>query len=168
MVRVHLCPPLTFSKRSLRSDLNDQTKIWSLKSVLRNREETWKLNKAKVMQMRILRVICDNEKLSGNKLQVFWINNKFKENSGKQEANGKAKKSAGRMPWHWEPKKDAINCDKPRGAVSTLWSVDLRMEQSNWADLSYHILNKIGIWGKPPELKHLSRARKRNQPRLPK
>ena len=44
----------------------------------------------------------------------------IQENSGKQEANGKAKKSAGRMPWHWEPKKDAINCDKPRGAVSTL------------------------------------------------
>ena len=44
----------------------------------------------------------------------------IQENSGKQEANGKAKKSAGRMPWHWEPKKDVINCDKPRGAVSTL------------------------------------------------
>ncbi len=51
------------------------------------------------------------------------------ENS-EQEAKGKAKKSAGRMPWHWEPKKDVINCDKPRGAVSTLRSVDVRMEQS--------------------------------------
>ena len=38
----------------------------------------------------------------------------------KHEANGKATKSAGRMPWHWEPMKDVINCDKPRGAVSTL------------------------------------------------
>ena len=41
------------------------------------------------------------------------------ENS-EHETNGKAKKSAGRMPWHWEPKKDVINCDKLRGAVSTL------------------------------------------------
>ena len=59
--------------------------------------------------------------------------------------NGKARKSAGRMPWHWEPKKDAINCEKPRGAVSTLRSVDIRMEQSNRENLCYHILNKIGI-----------------------
>ena len=42
------------------------------------------------------------------------------ENSDNYEANGKAKKSAGRMPWHWEPKKDVINCEKLRGAVSTL------------------------------------------------
>ena len=59
--------------------------------------------------------------------------------------NGKARKSAGRMPWHWEPKKDVINCEKPRGAVSTLRSVDIRMEQSNRENLCYHILNKIGI-----------------------
>ena len=22
------------------------------------------------------------------------------------------------MPWHWEPKKDVVNCDKLRGVVS--------------------------------------------------
>ena len=70
------------------------------------------------MQMRILRVKKTiRKKLSGNENYKYLINNQ--ENS-EQEANGKAKKSAGRMPWHWEPKKDAINCDKPRGAVSTL------------------------------------------------
>ena len=31
---------------------------------------------------------------------------------------GKADKSAGRMPWHWEPMKDVVNCDKLRGVVS--------------------------------------------------
>ena len=61
----------------------------------------------------------------------------------KQE--GKAKKSAGRMPWHWEPMKDVINCDKLRGAVSTLRSADFRMEQSDWANLSHRILNQIGM-----------------------
>ena len=27
---------------------------------------------------------------------------------------GQAKKGTGRMPWHWEPTKDVISCDKPR------------------------------------------------------
>ena len=31
---------------------------------------------------------------------------------------GQARKSARGMPWHWEPKKDVANCDKPRGAVN--------------------------------------------------
>ena len=36
----------------------------------------------------------------------------------KERLKGQANKGAGRMPWHWEPKKDAVNCDKPWGAVS--------------------------------------------------
>ena len=31
---------------------------------------------------------------------------------------GQAKKGAGRMPWHWEPMKDVVSCDKPRGVTS--------------------------------------------------
>ena len=42
-----------------------------------------------------------------------------------------AKKSARRMPWHWEPKKDAISCDKLRGAANKLRSVDVRMRKLN-------------------------------------
>ena len=34
------------------------------------------------------------------------------------------------MPWHWEPKKDVVNCEKLRGAVSTHRSADIRMEES--------------------------------------
>ena len=37
-----------------------------------------------------------------------------KENS----LNGQANKGAGRMPWHWEPMKDVISCDKLRGAAN--------------------------------------------------
>ena len=33
-------------------------------------------------------------------------------------ADVQAKKSIGRMPWHQEPKKDAMNCEKPRGVVN--------------------------------------------------
>ena len=29
-----------------------------------------------------------------------------------------AKKSVGRMPWHQEPKKDVISCEKPRGGAN--------------------------------------------------
>ena len=35
-----------------------------------------------------------------------------------QQKVGQATKSARGMPWHWEPMKDVVNCDKPRGAVS--------------------------------------------------
>ena len=31
---------------------------------------------------------------------------------------GQATKSARGMPWHWEPMKDVVNCDKLRGVVS--------------------------------------------------
>ena len=34
------------------------------------------------------------------------------------DTKGKANKSVWRMPWHWEPKKDVVSCDKLRGAVS--------------------------------------------------
>ena len=33
---------------------------------------------------------------------------------------GQAIKGAGRMPWHWEPMKDVISCDKPRGDANNL------------------------------------------------
>ena len=76
---------------------------------------------------------------------------------------GQAKKSARGMPWHQEPTKDVISCDKLRGAANEHRSVDFRMGKPT---ARYPILNKIGIGGEPPELKHLSRARKRHQPRF--
>ena len=59
--------------------------------------------------------------------------------------------------------KDVISCDKLRGAANELRSGDFRMGKPTER---YPILNKIGIGGEPPELKHLSRARKRHQPRF--
>ena len=76
---------------------------------------------------------------------------------------GQANKSARGMPWHQEPMKDVISCDKLRGAANELRSGDFRMGKPT---ARYHILNQIGIGGEPPELKHLSRARKRHQPRF--
>ena len=77
-----------------------------------------------------------------------------------------AKKSIWRMPWHWEPKKDVISCEKLRWAANKLRPADIRMWEHLWWRIIDHILNEIGIWGEPPELKHLSRGRKRNQTRF--
>ena len=38
-----------------------------------------------------------------------------------------ANKSARGMPWHQEPMKDVISCDKLRGAANKLRSGDFRM-----------------------------------------
>ena len=76
-----------------------------------------------------------------------------------------ARKSARGMPWHQEPMKDVISCEKRRGAANELRSGDFRMGKPT---ARYRILNQIGIRGEPPELKHLSRARKSNQPRFRK
>ena len=55
------------------------------------------------------------------------------------------------MPWHQEPMKDVISCEKLRGAANELRSGDIRMGKPT---VRYRILNQIGIRGEPPELKH--------------
>ena len=79
---------------------------------------------------------------------------------------GQAKKSARGMPWHQEPTKDVTSCDKPRGAAHKPRSVDFRMGKPGTAIPCHRALNQIGVRREPPELKHLSRARKRHQPRF--
>ena len=32
--------------------------------------------------------------------------------------NGQATKGARRMPWHWEPMKDVVSCEKLRGGAN--------------------------------------------------
>ena len=60
--------------------------------------------------------------------------------SRKEEGN-RAKSTRG-MPRHWEPKKDAADCEKPRGAVSRQRYVGIRMEKSGWQKASHHEVNK--------------------------
>ena len=72
------------------------------------------------------------------------------------------------MPWHWEPMKDVVNCDKLRGVVSRHYIRRFPNGATWQMKVCQHILNKIGICREPPELKHLSRARKINQPRFRK
>ena len=42
---------------------------------------------------------------------------------------GQDKKGVGRMPWHWEPKKDVANYEKLRGDVSSQRYADIRMRE---------------------------------------
>ena len=75
------------------------------------------------------------------------------------------------MPWYCMAKKDVVNCEKLRGVVSELRSVDFRMGQPGfrYRESSRTYFNsriifmwvKIGVGGEPAELKHLSKRRKR-------
>ena len=103
----------------------------------------------------------------GNKLQFERLISSVKlHNSSENQKNGQAVKSARGMPWHQEPKKDATSCDKLRGAAHTHRSGDLRMGKPGTAIPCQRALNQIGVRGERPELKHLSRGRKRHQPRF--
>ena len=79
---------------------------------------------------------------------------------------GQAIKSARGMPWHQEPTKDVTSCDKLRGGANIHRSGDFRMGKPTGAILQYRALNQIGVRRERPELKHLSRGRKRHQPRF--
>ena len=63
------------------------------------------------------------------------------------------------MPWLSEAMKDVISCDKLRGLARTIRSVDFRMGQPGAVKRHHSDLSE----SKPPELKHLSRERKRKQ-----
>ena len=58
------------------------------------------------------------------------------------------------MPWDQEAMKDVAGCEKLRGVVNILWSLDIRMGKPNSLELliSEFIANK----SQPSELKYLS------------
>ena len=93
------------------------------------RLEPWKLNKAKSKCNEENKYSnYENEKFSGKK---YYNKSSNEKSSIIRDQDGQANKSAGRMPWHWEPKKDVVSCEKLRGMASTYWSADIRMEQSD-------------------------------------
>ena len=77
-----------------------------------------------------------------------------------------ANKSTGRMPWHQEPMKDVISCDKLRLAANKHSTRRFPNEETHTVKNRITYTEYIGIRGEPPELKHLSRGRKRNQTRF--
>ena len=57
---------------------------------------------------------------------------------------GYAGKSAGWMPWHWEPMKDVISCEKLRGGANIHWSGDFRMGKPSTSHVVLHLSEHIG------------------------
>ncbi len=71
------------------------------------------------------------------------------------------------MPWHQEPMKDVVSCDKPWGAASRFRTMDLRMGQPGQSHVWSPVCEYIACGREPGELKHLSSRRKRKKHRFP-
>ena len=71
------------------------------------------------------------------------------------------------MPWRYQPKKDAVSCEKLRRAASKLRLVDIRMGKPVWSNIYTSCNESIVIGRQPGELKHLSTQRKRKKNRFP-
>ena len=71
------------------------------------------------------------------------------------------------MPWHQEPKKDVVSCEKPWGAASEHRSMDVRMGKPGGGNAPSPYDEYIVIRREPGELKHLSSRRKRKKHRFP-
>ena len=71
------------------------------------------------------------------------------------------------MPWHQEPKKDVISCEKLWVGANIQQSIDIRMRKLNWwKKTSYPYISKVVYGGERGELKHLSTHRKRKKTRF--
>ena len=75
--------------------------------------------------------------------------------------DNQAKKSVRWMPWHQEPMKDVVSCDKPWVAASRHRTMDFRMGQPGQSHV-WSPIHEFIVYGREPgELKHLSSRRKR-------
>ena len=71
------------------------------------------------------------------------------------------------MPWHQEPMKDVISCEKLWVGANIHQSIDIRMRELNWwKKTSYPYMSKVVYRGERGELKHLSTHRKRKKNRF--
>ena len=76
-------------------------------------------------------------------------------------------KSAGWMPWHWEPMKDVISCEKLWVGANIHLITDVRMRKlRSWKKTAYLYMSKVVYRGERGELKHLSTHRKRKKTRF--
>ena len=70
------------------------------------------------------------------------------------------------MPWHQEPMKDVVSCEKLRGAANKRYIRRYPNGETQHSVLTYD--EYIVIRGEPGELKHLSSRRKRKKHRFSK
>ena len=124
MVRVHFGPPCDEEPEL------QETGLWGNIT----KDVPWKLNnncETKIIVSSFLRNIT----ISKGRVTIIFVGKR--ESRGyqmflKERLKGQANKGAGRMPWHWEPMKDVISCDKLRGAANKHWSGDLWMRKLTW------------------------------------
>ena len=124
MVRVHFGPPCDENQNSGRPGSEGH-----------HQDVPWKLNnncETKIIVSSFLRNIT----ISKGKVTIIFVGKResrgYKPFSRENSLNGQANKGAGRMPWHWEPMKDVISCDKLRGAANKHWSGDFWMRKLTW------------------------------------
>ena len=67
------------------------------------------------------------------------------------------------MPWHQEMKKEAEDCQKLRGAVNQAMIRRSLNGETQYGKTILSLLEHIEQGGERPELKHLSKDRKRKQ-----
>ena len=123
MVRVHFGPPCDVSQSSGRPGFEEH-----------HQDVPWKLNnncETKIIVSSFLRNIA----ISKGRVTIIFVGKR--ESRGyqmflRERLKGQANKGAGRMPWHWEPMKDVISCDKLRGAANKHWSGDFWMRKLTW------------------------------------
>ena len=144
-----------------------QKHIVFLPSVAKATIVLWKLNRRNTLREQAVSEMIRMWKI---RMGIIRKNDKrtISNNSRRFKHKGQAKKSTRRMPWHWEPTKDVISCEKLRLGANIHRPADIRMGQPAWMQVHVSITEFIGYGREPPELKHLSRARKSNQPRFRK
>ena len=122
MVRVHFGPPCDENQSSGRPGFEGH-----------HQDVPWKLNnncETKII-VSSFKKYCNFKRKGNNNLR--WQERiKRIPNVLRERLKGQANKGAGRMPWHWEPMKDVISCDKLRGAANKHWSGDFWMRKLTW------------------------------------
>ena len=76
---------------------------------------------------------------------------------------GQATKGIRWMPWRWEPMKDAVSCEKPRGAANRPRSGDIRMGKPTAGNAAVCASEHIGCARERGELKHLMYPQEKRQ-----
>ena len=67
------------------------------------------------------------------------------------------------MPWRWEPTKDVVSCEKPRGAANRLRSGDIRMGKPAAGNAAAYACEYIVCVRERGELKHLMYPQEKRQ-----
>jgi len=67
------------------------------------------------------------------------------------------------MPSQYEPKKDVVSCEKPRGAANERRTLDIRMGKP----VLLEAVHSVQAERQAGELKHLSNPRRRKKNRFP-